>query len=140
MGTMLRERLAVRRSGPGRGMGLFARVPYMKGEEIIEYVGIKIPTSLADTLDTKYLFELDEAWTIDGSSRSNLARYINHACVPNCEADILGEKILIFATRAIAVGEELTIDYGEEYFDEFIRPYGCRCDGCLNRRSSIQPR
>ncbi len=117
----------------GRGMGLFARVPFRKGELVVEYTGRKLPTKLADELDTKYLFEIDEDWTIDGSPRTNTARYINHSCRPNCESDIRDGKILIFALRNTSVGEELSMDYGDEYFDEFIKPVGCRCDFCGTR-------
>lgn len=115
-------------------MGLFACVPIQKGELVVEYTGKRIPTKIADELGTKYLFEIDEDWTIDGSPRTNTARYINHSCRPNCESDIRGGKILIFALRDIHVGEELSMDYGDEYFDEYIKPFGCRCDRCDVRR------
>lgn len=129
-------RFAVRRSGPGRGLGLFARTRISEGDFVVGYTGKKIPTRIADELDTKYLFEIDEEWTIDGSPRSNIARYINHSCRPNCEADVQNGRILIFALRDIASGEELCTDYGEEYFDEFIRPVGCRCDTCIVRHTT----
>jgi hypothetical protein len=58
------------------GLGLFARVPIKKGQFIIRYTGKKIPTKITDDLDTRYLFEINERWTIDGSSRRNRARYI----------------------------------------------------------------
>ena len=135
--TTSSERFVVRRSGPGRGRGLFTRVPFRKGELVIEYTGNKIPTQLADELDTKYLFEIDEDWTIDGSPRTNTARYINHSCKPNCESDIRDGRILIFALRNIERGEELSMDYGDEYFDEFIKPVGCKCDSCGARRHTV---
>jgi uncharacterized protein len=115
---------------PGRGLGIFARRPFAAGEFVVEYTGHKIPTAEADKLSTRYLFELDENWTIDGSPRSNIARYINHSCDPNCESDIVDGKIIITAIRDIGPDEELTFDYGEEYFDEFIKPVGCRCSKC----------
>lgn len=127
---MSERTLAVRPSRPGLGKGLFATRALRGGEFITEYAGIHIPTSYADTLDNRYLFELDTDWTIDGSSGSNIARYMNHSCVPNCEGEIRDGRILIFAARDIRRGEELTIDYGEEYFDEFIRPVGCKCERC----------
>lgn len=121
------KRFAVRRT-PGRGLGLFALVPFKRGDFVIEYTGEKIPTDLADTLTTRYLFEIDEKWTIDGSTRGNIARYINHSCDGNCETEISDDdRILIEAVRKIAPGEELTYDYGDEYFNEFIRPVGCLC-------------
>ncbi len=121
-------RFAIRRSSPGKGQGLFAQRDIKKGEFILEYTGEKIPTAVADAMkDARYLFEIDEEWTIDGSPRSNTARYINHSCNPNTEAEISDGKILIIAVRDIKKGEELTIDYDTEYFDEFIRPVGCKC-------------
>lgn len=124
----------IRRSRPGMGCGLFAARDIAAGEFICEYTGKKIPTKVADELETRYLFELDKKWTIDGSPRSNIARYINHSCCPNVEAEIdEGDRILIHAIRDIDKGEEFGIDYGEEYFDEFIKPVGCMCEGCALR-------
>lgn len=120
-------RFVVRKSNDGKGHGLFALKPIKKGDFILEYIGKKIPTPLADTLTTRYLFEIDEKWTIDGSERSNAARYINHSCDPNCEVYIEKGRIMIYAVKNIAIGEELSYDYGDEYFDEFLRPVGCRC-------------
>jgi hypothetical protein len=120
----------------GRGMGLFARQAFKSGEFVAEYTGRKITTKEADELTTKYLFEIDDDWTIDGSPRSNIARYINHSCDPNCESDIVDGKILISAIRDIETGEELTFDYGEEYFDEFIKPAGCKCNKCRTNKSA----
>lgn len=136
--TILQSRFAVRRSRPGLGHGLFATAPIAAGDFILEYTGTRIPTKVADTLPSRYLFEIDRDWTIDGSSRANIARYINHSCEPNCEADIHDGAILIHAVRDIAPGEEITINYGEEYFDEFIRPVGCKCNACT--RSLFSPR
>ena len=124
-------RFKIRRSKPGTGLGLFALQDIPKGEFILEYTGKKIPTAVADTMkDSRYLFEIDEEWTIDGSPRSNTARYINHSCEPNTEAEIDDGRIVITAVRDIKNGEELTIDYDTEYFEEFIKPVGCKCEHC----------
>lgn len=117
----------IRSVGPEVGKGLFAAADIKKGAFIAEYTGKKIPTKVADELDTRYLFELDKDWTIDGEDESNLARWINHSCDPNAEAETHDGHILISATKRIKKGQEITIDYGEEYYDEFIRPVGCRC-------------
>lgn len=126
----LRECFIVRRSSAGRG--LFARAPFQKGDYVVEYTGLRIPTEIADTLETRYLFDLENGWTVDGSPQTNRARYMNHSCTPNCEARIKGGKIRMHALRDIAIGEELTFDYGDEYFDEFIRPSGCACAHCMS--------
>jgi SET domain-containing protein len=128
------SKFKIARSAPGRGCGLYARIPFKKGEFVAEYTGTRISTQRADELKTKYLFEIDARWTIDGSARSNIARYINHSCVPNCETDVIDDKIMIFALKDIAVGDELTFDYGDEYFDEFIRPHGCKCEQCIRAK------
>ena len=132
--TILQMRFVIRRSKPGAGYGLFATAPLTEGDFVLEYKGRHVPTGVADRLKTRYLFEIDSSWTIDGSSQGNTARYINHSCVPNCQAEVRDGKVLIFALRNIGQGEELTIDYGEEYFKEFIEPFGCKCDKCTHPR------
>lgn len=119
-------------------MGLYARIDIKKGDFILEYTGTKIPTKIADTMDSRYLFELNRKWTLDGPVPENLAGYINHCCKPNVEAEIDkgddGEDhINIHALRNIRKGDELTIDYDQEYFDEFIKPVGCKCDAAKHR-------
>jgi SET domain-containing protein len=109
------------------GWGLFAREPLTQGDLILEYTGEKIPTKTADATGSTYLFAVDEEWTIDGVVQSNHARWVNHACVPNLEAQVEEGKIFFYALRDIFPGEELTIDYGPEYFEEFIKPHGCKC-------------
>ncbi len=109
------------------GLGLFATRPFKKGERIIEYVGRTLSKEEEYTSRSKYLFEVNSRKTIDGSTRSNIARYINHSCTPNCEPEIVRGHIYIDAIKNIKAGEELVYDYGEEYFNEHIRPYGCRC-------------
>lgn len=127
------QRFAVRRARKGAGLGLVALVPIKKAEFVIEYTGNLIPTKVADENGGKYLFDVNSRWTIDGSPRSNLARYINHSCKPNCEAEIDGRRVKIYAKRAIKAGEELNYNYGKEYFNEFIKPHGCKCDHCVKK-------
>lgn len=123
-------RFIVKKSAPGLGKGLFANMNIRKDDFILEYTGKKIPTPIADKMKSRYLFEIDENWTIDGSTKANTARYINHSCNPNTAAEKVLGRIMIFAVRAIKKGEEVTVDYDKEYFDEFIRPIGCKCPEC----------
>lgn len=111
------------------GLGLFTTEPIKKGAKVIEYIGEKITAEEADRRGGKYLFELNSRWTIDGANRKNIARYINHACgsAANCEADVKNGRIFVTAKKNIAAGEELFYDYGKEYFDEYIKPVGCKC-------------
>lgn len=123
----IQKKVTVKRAAPGMGLGLYAAEPIRKGEFIIEYTGELISSEEADKRLTKYLFEIDDDYTIDGATRSNTARYMNHFCKPNVEAEIEAGEINFYARRDIEVGEELGYDYGKEYFDEFIKPHGCKC-------------
>ncbi len=122
----------VREAERGVGKGLFAAEDIPRGTYIVEYTGVHIPTPHADTLhENRYLFELDEQWTIDGSTEKNDARWANHSCDPNAETVQEDGRVFLVALRDIARGEEITFDYGEEYVADFIRPIGCRCRACL---------
>jgi SET domain-containing protein len=121
--------LAVKRTLTG--LGLFALEPIPADKRIIEYLGSVISAEEADRRGGKYLFELDEKHAIDGSARSNTARYINHSCRPNAKGYTSGRRIWIWSLRAIKAGEEITIDYGKEYLDEHIKR--CRCAKCEKR-------
>lgn len=123
----IQKKVTVKRAAPGMGLGLYAAEPIRKGEFIIEYTGELISSEEADKRLTKYLFEIDDDYTIDGATRSNIARYMNHFCKPNVEAEIEAGEINFYARRDIEVGEELGYDYGKEYFDEFIKSHGCKC-------------
>lgn len=124
-------RVQVKRSSSG--LGLFARVPIAKGAFVIEYVGEELTREEANKRGGKYLFETSSRRVIDGKGRANVARYINHACRPNCEVEIKKGRVLIFAKRAIKKGEEINYDYGKEYFEAYIKPHGCVCLSCTKR-------
>lgn len=120
-----REKLAVKKSIAG--LGLFATEPIKKGSFVIEYFGPLLNDEQVQKKGGKYLFALGKKWTIDGTSRKNIARYINHSCVgTNCEPIQYANRIRIKAKRNIKSGEELFYDYGKEYFDEFLGKH-CRC-------------
>jgi hypothetical protein len=117
------------------GLGLFARQPIKKGRYIVRYSGRKLANDKADELDNKYLFEINNRWTIDGASRRNLARYINHSCRPNAEVYFVKHVIKIRAIRNIKAEEEITYNYGRGYFDCFIKAVGCKCIACLRKKA-----
>ena len=119
------------------GLGLFATAAIAQGALIIEYRGRRITHARAQRLEARgarYMFEIDSRWTIDGSSRRNVARYANHSCRPNAEADLVKGKLILRAIRTIKPGDEITYDYGEEYFELFLKPLGCKCDQCIEQR------
>ena len=116
------------------GLGLFATTPIAKATLIVEYKGRRLPTREAHEREqrtgAKYMFELNSRWSIDGSSRRNFARYVNHACRPNAEFELVKGKLILRAWKALAPGDEITCDYGSDYFALFIAPVGCRCGTC----------
>ena len=120
------------------GLGLFATRPIKKGAKIVRYVGPLLDSKKKkdDAIENKYLFELNNRWTIDGSVRKNIARYINHACKPNAESDVMPRKrkVVIRAIKNIAPGEEINYDYGTDYFKAYLKPIGCKCDACEKKR------
>jgi uncharacterized protein len=117
------------------GLGLFATDSFKRGDFITEYTGELISDEEADARGGKYLFVLNKKLVIDGKKRENTSRYINHSCKPNAEAerDEEEKKIRILAKRKILPGEEITYDYGKEYWAEFIKPFGCRCPACTSK-------
>ena len=133
-----RNRFRIGRSKTG--LGLFALKPIRRGEFIAYYSGPLVTNKRADELWTKYLFEVNARWTVDGSGRGNIARYINHSCKPNAESDTRKHKVFIAAIRTIHPGDEITYNYGKDYFDTFIKPHGCRCLGCKNKRAEERAR
>ncbi len=115
------------------GLGLFTKIPFTKGDFVLEYTGEKISDAEADRRGGRYLFRLNKDWLLDGKDRSHLGRYLNHSCRPNCYAEIdeNEEHIYFYAKKKIRAGEELTFNYGKEYWREYIEPYGCKCATCL---------
>jgi hypothetical protein len=120
------------------GLGLFATKPIKKGAKIVRYFGPLLDSKKKkdDAIENKYLFELNGRWTIDGSVRKNIARYINHACKPNAESDVKPRKrkVVIRAIKNIEPGEEINYDYGTDYFKAYLKPIGCKCDACEKKR------
>lgn len=115
------------------GLGLFTTEPIPKETYIIEYTGERITSEEANRRGGQYLFELNDSWTIDGKGRENKARYINHSCRPNCEAELSADETRVFikAKRNIKAGEELAYNYGKDFWQTYIQPKGCRCAKCL---------
>ncbi len=120
--------LRVKRSATGKG--LFAQESIGKGSRILEYTGRPVSEAEQYKDSGKYLFWTGKKSMINGNIPSNKARYINHSCVPNCEADGPEGRVFISALRKIKKGEELTYNYGEEYFDKHIGTQSCRCPKC----------
>lgn len=145
------RRIQVRRSGV-HGKGVFAIAPIAAGERIIEYKGevISWPEALrrhphdpSDPNHTFY-FHIDDQHVIDANVNGNAARWINHACEPNCEADETGGRVFIQALRDIQPGEELFYDYGlvidERYTPKLKKEYACHCGSRHCRGTMLAPK
>ena len=124
----------VRRRSRVHGWGVFALEPITKNTRVIDYAGELIDHKESLTRETKYqkrgciwCFTVNSRWVRDANVDGNLARFINHACRPNCYSQIIGKTIWIRASRNIKAGEELTYNY---YTDgEKLIP--CSCEpGC----------
>ena len=126
-------------------IGAFAKVDIPKGTKIINYVGEKISKEeskrreeLSKELAKKhpgkgaiYTFELDENYDIDGDVPYNHAKYVNHSCVPNIEADITDGQIYYLASKDIKQGEEVTINYGFDVEEYHEHPCKCGSEFCV---------
>jgi hypothetical protein len=128
------------------GLGLFATELIEKGTLIAEYKGRRVTNAEAEELEAKnsrYMYEINSRWTVDGSGRKNTARYANHSCRPNAESDVIrgprargrkGGMVILRATKNIKPGDEITYDYGRDYFNGFLKPIGCKCLKCVEKR------
>jgi hypothetical protein len=130
------------------GRGVFARRPIRKGTRIIEYTGPiitakqaeKVGSEIVDGHGHTMLFQLDDKRVINGNEGGD-ARYINHGCDPNCEAEQDGDHIFITAIKSIKQGEELVYDYHLQVegkiTDKVRKEYACFCGSPKCRGSQI---
>ena len=145
------RRIQVRRSGV-HGKGVFALRPIAAGERIIEYKGelISWPEALRrhphdpDDPDHTFYFHIDDKRVIDANVDGNAARWINHACEPNCQADEEDGRVFIRALEDIGPGDELFYDYGlvidERHTPKLKKRYACRCGSPNCRRTMLAPK
>src|SRR3954470_4351582 len=116
------------------GTGVFARVNIAAETRVIEYVGERL--SKEESLRRReannfFVFTVTDDFDIDGAVDWNPARFINHSCAPNCEAQEENERIWIIALRDLAAGEELTFNYGYDLQDYEDHPCRCGAAECI---------
>lgn len=121
------------------GRGVFAKRKIGAGTRLIEYTGKRISEKQAEKrtgLDPEnpfhtFFFSLESGKMIDGGDGGSDARWINHSCAPNCEAQEEKGHVFIHALRDIKRGEELAYDYGlvidEKMTKSLKKNYECRC-------------
>lgn len=134
----MRRRFVVRKSSI-HGRGVFALTDIPGGTRLIEYKGDRISHDEADELygeeheDSSHtmLFSVNDEVVIDATKWGSSARWINHSCAPNCEANEEGGRIFIDSVRDIRPGEELTYDYNlvldERHTPALKRAHACHC-------------
>jgi len=129
------RRIVVRRSGI-HGKGVFATTEIAADTRLIEYKGIRMSSKACDDMygdesTHTFLFMLDDGNVIDGGRHGNAARWINHSCSPNCEADEEDGRVYSGTLCDIMPGEEITIDYNlfleERYTPAVKKAYACLC-------------
>jgi SET domain-containing protein len=127
------EFLEVRQSAI-HGTGGYARRDIPAGTRIVEYVGERIPKEESNRrceANNEYIFIIDDQWDLDGLQSWNPARFINHSCTPNCEAEWDEDRIFIVALRDIKQGEELSFNYGYDLEDYEDHKCQCRTPKCV---------
>jgi len=134
------------------GKGVFALQPIRAGDTVIEYVGEVITWKEAlrrhphdpEQPNHTFYFHIDEKHVIDANVGGNAARWINHACDTNCEADEDDGRVFIKATRDIVPGEELFYDYGlvidERLTQKLKKEYPCHCGSQRCRGTLLAPK
>ncbi|MFP3588684.1 SET domain-containing protein-lysine N-methyltransferase [Paraburkholderia sp. SIMBA_055] len=133
-----RSRFTARRSAV-HGRGVFAARALAAGELICEYLGERIswdeallrhPRDPAQP-DHTFYFDVGDGTVIDGAIGGNSARWINHSCRPNCEAEDRDGRIFIRAVKRVRAGAELSIDYAlfveGRYTRQLRERYACHC-------------
>ena len=118
------------------GKGLFATKPIRARAKIGEFegekVGLRESRRRAKGRDIVAIVELEDH-AIDATDSPRGFRFINHSCEPNTFMRCTPTRAEFYTRRAVAAGEELTVDYGECQHDGKLR---CRC-GAANCRGFI---
>ena len=115
------------------GQGAFACEPIPPRLKIGEIRGESISVAEARIRATRseriMIVELSDKKAIDFSKSADPMRFTNHSCKPNARLVIRNGRVEFYANRAIGVGEEITVDYGETHHEGRLR---CQCGapGC----------
>ena len=124
--------LDVRHIGGLLGFGLFAARSFASGEFIGEYTGIVRPARRGRPLpgggnSTDYAWgfpkvrNFGRSLEIDAREAGGPLRFANHSAEANAEPDHLAIggrwRVIFIARRNIEPGEDITVDYGQAYWN-----------------------
>lgn len=124
----------------GHGRGVFATRALVPGELVCECLGERISWEEAlrrhprDPAHSDHAFYLDtgDGTVNNGAVGGNGARWINHACRPNCETEDRNGRIFVLTVQPIRTGKEPSIDYAPfvegRHTRQFRERYACHCD------------
>jgi SET domain-containing protein len=117
------------------GKGLFAGTHIAKRAKIGEFegevIGLREARRRAKGRKVIAIVEL-ERHALDATDSPRGFRFINHSCDPNTFFRCTPTRAEIYARRAIAAGEELTVDYGESHHNGRL-PCECGAANCRGR-------
>lgn len=147
------------RPSPIQGLGAFATRAIGAGTRLLEYAGERLTPREAEARypdvpgerHHTFLFALEDAVdgedvdvVVDASVDGNDARFLNHACVPNCDVVVEDARLWIETVRDVAPGEELTYDYAfvlpERHTPAAKRRYPCACGAAACRGTMLVPK
>jgi SET domain-containing protein len=110
------------------GQGAFAAeaIPARRkiGEIRGESISVREARRRAKGLTRIMIVEVSERRAIDASRSADALRFTNHSCAPNAVLRIRQGRVELYAMRDVAVGEELTVNYGESHHEGKL---ACRC-------------
>lgn len=116
----------------GRGAFAAEAMPARRkiGEIRGESVSVREARRRAKTMERIMIVEVSHTRAIDASLSTDPLRFTNHSCQPNAVLRIRQGRVEFYAMRDIAVGEEITVNYGETHHEGKLR---CRCGapGCV---------
>jgi SET domain-containing protein len=115
------------------GYGVFADETVLLGAKLGGLTGEAISVAearrRAQGRQRIMLVELSASRAIDATRSADAMRFTNHSCSPNARIQVEDGRIEFFALRNLAIGDEITVDYGLTHHEGRL---ACRCaqPGC----------
>jgi hypothetical protein len=139
--TWREKHVELRYISPAVGLGTYALKRLPRANVLGEYVGELVHDG-RELVNTLYLLTIPddtgrESVFIDALRVGGWTRFINHSCRANTyfESRRVGEelRIVVVTERGVKKGEEVTVNYGEQYWEAMNRKgVWCVCgeEGC----------